>query len=355
MNELVLISAGRHGRLADVLTFALQGLSYETVRLEDDPLPLLQGKRLLFALSVGRFGLDDALCGLVAQLRASPDLLRGSCGSLLIDGEGELYTKQMAHMVALATNGAGCCFPGKPLVEGTGSLHNLDVQSKRMHLPNSEVYRQNARALVQRLLEFVPPKTEHPQVLILHASSRRTSNTLALGERVADLLRPACDITEISLQNGEIHDCRGCSYPVCSHFAELDSCFYGGSIVDDVYPALRRCNALLLLCPNYNDSVSANIMACINRLTSLTVFGGLEDKYLFSIIVSGYSGSDLVAQQVLGALCLNKSLILPPGFCLMQTANDPGSAVRSPGIDRRIADFSRNILEAICTKPTAPF
>jgi len=351
--ELTLISVGRHARLQAVLDYALEGLSPAVLRPDGGPLPPLRGKKLIFALSLGVCGIDESFCRLLMRLRASEDLLEGSAAVLLVDGEGELYTKQAAHMLVLAANGAGCAFPGKPLVEGTGSLHNLDVLAGRMKLPNAEVYREAARSLVRRLLAFAPPRFERPRVLLLHASNHATSNTLALGERAAALLRPACDVEEISLQNGAIRDCRGCSYKVCSHFAETGSCFYGGSIVDDVYPALRRCGALLLLCPNYNDSVSANIMACINRLTSLTVFGGLEDKYLYAVVVSGYSGGDLVAQQVLGALCLNKALVLPPHFCLTETANDPGSALRAPGIDARVARFAGRMLGTICTKPNS--
>ena len=33
--------------------------------------------------------------------------------------------------------------------------------------------------------------------------------------------------------------------------------------------------------------------------------------------VSGYSGGDLVARQLLGAMCLNKTAMLPPRFCLI--------------------------------------
>ena len=126
----------------------------------------------------------------------------------------------------------------------------------------------------------------------------------------------------ISLQNGSIHDCRGCSYEACLHFAAQSRCFYGGSISDEVLPAISACDAMLFLCPNYNDAVSANIMALFNRLTNLLVKQDLYQKYLYGIVVSGYSGSDIVARQLLGAMCLNKTAILPPDFCLMQTAHD---------------------------------
>lgn len=109
---------------------------------------------------------------------------------------------------------------------------------------------------------------------------------------------------------------------------------------------------MLFLCPNYNDAVSANIMALFNRLTSLLTQRDLFDKYLFGIVVSGYSGSDLVAQQLLGAMCFNKTAMLPPRFCLMQTANDPGSAKTMPGIQGRLTQFAENLASVMQGKGT---
>ena len=40
-------------------------------------------------------------------------------------------------------------------------------------------------------------------------------------------------------------------------------------LVDEVFPAIRQANALVMLCPNYNDALSANLTAFINRLTAL--------------------------------------------------------------------------------------
>ncbi len=55
-------------------------------------------------------------------------------------------------------------------------------------------------------------------------------------------LPDAFETKTISLQNGSIHDCRGCSYEACLHFAAQSRCFYGGSISDDVarHQPLRR-------------------------------------------------------------------------------------------------------------------
>ena len=56
---------------------------------------------------------------------------------------------------------------------------------------------------------------------------------------------------------------------MCLHFGEQGKCFYGGAMVENIYPAVKWANAILLLCPNYNDALSANMTAFINRLTAL--------------------------------------------------------------------------------------
>ena len=56
--------------------------------------------------------------------------------------------------------------------------------------------------------------------------------------------------------------------------------------------------------------------------------------------MSGYSGGDIVAQQLISALCMNKAFRLPPRSCMRETANDAGAAVKLPGIDERLAAFA---------------
>ncbi len=343
MGGLIVVQNCAGGRLAETLAYALEGIPCEHVDCAS-ALARLAGRRVLFALSLSAHGLDAEVVSLIAALRQNPLAMEGATGAMIIDGAGELYTKQTADMLALAANLAGCCFPGKPLVEATGSLENWNVQALRRGVPPAEAYRQAARELAQRLISFSPQTKERPKVLLLHASDRATSNTLQIGMAISERLAPHCVVREISLQNGAIFDCRGCSYKTCAHFARQNSCFYGGVITDDVYPAINECDALLLLCPNYNDSVSANILAFINRLTSVLVYNSLYEKQLYAVVVSGYSGSDIIAQQVLGALCLNKTFTLPPRFCLMQTANNPGEAMRAAGMPERIEALAERML-----------
>ncbi len=344
MGGLIVVQNRDNERLRETLAVALEGVEHERVDCSA-ALPRLAGNRVLFALAMSDHGLDLEVISLIASLRQNPDVMEGATGAIIIDGAGELYTKQTADMLALAANLAGCRFPGKPLVEATGSLDNWNIQSLRRGVSLAQAYRQAARELVVRLMEFSWRAKERPNVLLLHASDRTTSNTLQIGTKIVERLLPTCDIREISLQNGAIFDCRGCSYKTCAHFARQNSCFYGGVITNDVYPAINECDALLLLCPNYNDSVSANILAFINRLTSMLVYNSLYEKQLYAVIVSGYSGSDIIAQQVLGALCLNKTFALPPRFCLMQTANNPGEAMQAEGIMERIDDFAAHMLK----------
>ena len=77
------------------------------------------------------------------------------------------------------------------------------------------------------------------------------------------------DAQVVSLRNGTVADCNGCEFRTCLHFGEEGRCFYGGVIVDQVYPAIGHADGVLWLCPNYNDALAANLTACINRLTAL--------------------------------------------------------------------------------------
>ena len=173
------------------------------------------------------------------------------------------------------------------------------------------------------------PARERPNLLALHASSHHTSNTMALWGELQKRLSPRWQVEEIGLRNGTLSDCSGCPYTMCLHFGERGGCFYGGVMSEEVYPAVRKADALILMCPNYNDALSANLTAFINRLTAL-----------FRQTRFGYSGSDTVARQLISALNMNKSFYLPPRFALLETANAPGEALSAPGIQDRLDRFA---------------
>lgn len=333
-------------RCANTVFSALEGCETRSFSSFSETPPA--GKRILFVLSLDDSGTTSEQLALLRTLRNTPHFLDGCIAGLVVDGSTDLYTKSAARDLVFAANQAGCAFPGRPLVEAAGNLHNFAVQAKNAVCTLEEAYRLAVRSLAERILTFDPPRHQHPKLLALHASSRRTSNTMALWDRVrADL--PECfDIKEVGLRNGTLEDCAGCPYTTCLHFGEKGGCFYGGVIVEDVYPAVREADAMLLICPNYNDALAANLTACINRLTALYRTTPFTDKALLGIVVSGYSGSDIVASQLISALCMNKGFWLPPRFCMLETANDAGTAVKLPGIDRRLAEFSAAIARTLC-------
>lgn len=337
----ILLPGSTSPRLHEVLAHALEGRPHVLLNSLEDVRP----GALLFAAAIGKSGVNTQLYDMIGRMRVSESLLQGNVGGMLIDGESELYTKSVARELLFAANRCGCAFPGKPLVEGTGSLYNFTVQAGNQGVDLLGAYKAAAAALVERMLAYTPPKLRRPRLLVLHAGNRATSNTLTLWGMVRGALGEQADVHEIQLRNGAVADCEGCAYTTCLHLGERGSCFYGGVIVEEVYPAMLECDALLLLCPNYNDAADANITAFINRLTALFRNNSFYEKALFGIIVSGYSGGDIVAEQLLSGLCMNKSFQLPPKFCLLETANSPGSILQSPGIEARAAAFAQNSLQ----------
>ena len=330
-------------RLDGVLSHALAGREVTVLRRAEE-LSHLEGKKLLFALPLGEVGINLEYVRMLERLRREPRLLEGCLGGLIVDGQGELYTKSAAAELALAANLAGCAFLGRPLVESTGSLANFAVQAKNLGTDLMGAYLSAARELADRLEGEGFPKRKRPELLILHASSHHTSNTMALWEQVRRRLgEEDFSYTEIGLRNGTLSDCSGCPYTMCLHFGERGGCFYGGVMQEEVYPAVRRADALVMLCPNYNDALSANLTAFINRLTALFRQSRFYDKALFAIVVSGYSGGDILARQLISAMNMNKSFYLPGRFALMETANDPGQALSLPGIGDRLDQLAQNI------------
>ena len=299
-------------RCAGVLEAALAGRQAEVLSRLEGP---LTGRRLLFVVSLDEGGVNRGFYDLLAHLRTHPNCLDRCVGSVLVDAPGDLYTKAAGRDLVLAANLAGCAFVGRPLVEGTGDLRNFTVQARNAGCSLEAAYHLATADLVERVLAFSRPRLE---------------------ER--------CDITEICLRNGTLEDCAGCPYTTCLHFGEQGGCFYGGVMVQEVYPAIREADALVLLCPNYNDALSANLTAAINRLTALYRTTSFADKAVFAIVVSGYSGGDIVACQAAGAMNMNKGFWLPANFCLLETANDKGEALALPGIQDRADRFAENML-----------
>ena len=302
----------------------------------------LQNAALLFAAETDAGGIRNGTHALLRFLHLHADELplAGARGGILIDGQSDLFTKDLARRIAFAANRCGCMFPGKPLVEICPDLHNFTVLSRLWQCSPEDARQISCRQLAEKLLTFAPVSLPHPKVLAIHAGNHQTSNSLSLWRMAASELQKNAKIEEISIRNGQLWDCRGCKYEACLHFGEQGDCFYGGVMTEKVYPAIVQSDVVVLICPNYNDSVSANIMAFINRLTSVFRVNDFSRKRIYALIVSGYSGGDLVAQQIIGAMNMNKNMILPPRFAMLETANAPGEILQVPRIKEKAAKFA---------------
>ena len=303
-----------------------------------------EGKRLvLFVIDLGKYGVNLEYTRLLGWLRSHPDSLDGWIGGVVADADSDLYTKSAARELVFTANSAGCAFVGRPLVEGTKTLSNFAIVASNLGTDLYGAYVESIRLLVKEMEKRREPgEGGTGELLVLHASSHKNSNTYAVWQGVRQYLQDV-SITEIGLRNGTLADCSGCPYKMCLHFGERGSCFYGGVMVENVYPAVKKADGILLLAPNYNDALSANLTAFINRLTALFRTTRFYDKKLFGIVVSGYSGSDLIAEQMIAALNMNKTFYLPGHFAMMETANHPGEAMKLPGIEERMKQYAEHI------------
>lgn len=390
------------GRLTEVLREALCGVKSVVLSTAEEAKRYFleaerpQGRSLpvLFVIALGKDGVNLEYMRLLRVLREDPALLEGCVGGVITDGESDLYTKAVSRELVFTANRAGCAFVGRPLVEGTRTLSNFSVVAQILSTDEETAYRRSASELVREIMEFsrrgsaaafhflgsggsvnagapdpVPDagntaavgekcRDEYRDIrprrklLVLHASIRKTSNTLAIWNRAEEYLKNyPLEIRTISLQNGTLYDCAGCPYHTCLHYGEQGSCFYGGIMAEEVYPAVREADALVMLCANYNDALAANLTAFINRLTALFRQVRFYDKALFAVVVSGYSGSDIVAEQLIAALNMNKTFYLPQRFALLETANNAGQAMTLPGIEERIRAFADNIGRTLADAP----
>lgn len=305
----------------------------------------LKNRRLLFILTLDDLGYDLPFISWLKSLE--PNAFENSIGGIIVTSRSEYYTKSFAQDIILHSNGRGLGFVGHSVLEVVSDFSNFKTWQKTMAMPLREIGINHGKGLVNRLKTYESKKVNN--ILALHASSRKTSNTLGLWHLVKPHVK-ADRINEIHIENGTVVDCKGCPFQTCIHFGKHHSCFYGGIMVEEVLPAIEKADVIVWICPNYNDAISANMMAVINRLTVLYRQITFHDKACYAVVVSGNSGSDSVAKQLIGALNINKGFQLPPYFVIMATANDPLKVLELEGIDEKsrlfaekINDFCQNV------------
>jgi len=347
MTDIVLIMPGNPSNTLCSMADATLGNTDVTVLCDYDNIPDLRNKKILFAVELDGAGLNIPMLSIISKLyKRGSNALSGSTASIIIRSCTELYTKSVSQDIIYLANNLGCRFPGHPAVEATVNLENFRTWQKQLNMSLEDICLELCNRLGKRLLNDNLDKVSKPNILALHSSFRKTSNTLELWHMISRHLS-TCSITELHVENGEVLDCKGCSFKTCTHYSMQNSCFYGGVMVKNILPAIEKADAVVWICPNYNDAVSANLTAVINRLTALYRKTGFYNKTVFSVIVSGSSGSDSVAKQLIGALNINKGFRLPPYSSISEIANDTGEILKVPGINLRAEQFAGNMMEEI--------
>lgn len=318
--------------------------------LEDQSFEMYNGeqsckyRRILFVVGLNNIGYDFRLLKFISEIKEK-NFFEGSVGSIIIESQTDLYTKSTAQDLILHTNKLGLSYLGHSVVEIVKDYKNFETWQKTIDKTLEEITTDHCKQLVNRLNNH--QKMKFHNVLALHASSYKTSNTLGLWHKVKGYIK--CDVDEIHIENGTVVDCKGCPFHTCMHYGRHHSCFYGGIMVEEVLPKIEQSDIIVWVCPNYNDSISANLLAVINRLTVLYRQISFHDKAFFAVVVSGNSGSDSVAKQLIGALNINKGFFLPAYFSIMAIANEPLKILEIEGIDNQAKAFADNIIN-LCEK-----
>lgn len=347
MNHIHLIMPGEiSSELSNMAKVITEDVNTTIIR-DANNIPNLQNKKIVFAVQLNSIGCNIQLFEILTKLyERGKDSLKGSSGLILIKSPSELYTKSMAQNIIFIANQMGCRFPGHPLVECIQDMENFRTWQKKLKMSTEDICIELCKKARGNFLLDDPKPVIKPKILVLHASSYETSNTLMLWRMIKRHIYN-CEIKEFHVENGTIVDCKGCSYKTCKHYSKKNSCFYGGAVVKEILPAIEKADAVIWICPNYNDAISAKIMAVINRMTVLYRKTKFYNKTMFGVIVSGNSGCDSVAKQLIGALNINKSFRLPPNFAIMAIANDPGEIMKVEDIEHRAKEFAENIMREI--------
>lgn len=312
----------------------------------DSSTPFSENK-LLFPIELDYIGMDFNMLNLIKEIyENNNNAFKGTSGILIVNSSTEFYTKRFSQYLIFLLNSFGCRFIGHPLIEANRSLLNFKTWQKTLKIPLKDICLLQSERLGKRFYDYNPVKISNPSILVLYSKLHKRSNTYDFYKLISDKLLD-CHIDEINIENGKINDCRGCTYKICIHYGEKSSCFYGGIMVESVLPMIEKADAVIWICPNYNDSITANLTALINRLTVLYNKMPFYGKSLFSVIVSGNSGSDSIANQLIGSLNINKGFSLPPKAFAMATANDPMSIYDYPDIYNIADEFSKNIMKEI--------
>ena len=104
------------------------------------------------------------------------------------------------------------------------------------------------------------------KIVILNGSPRKTGNTSALVKSFTEGAESAGNtVTEFFLDNMDIHGCKGC---FGGHSSKECPCVQQDDM-NEIYPAVRDCDVIILASPLYYWNMSGQIRTAIDRLFAL--------------------------------------------------------------------------------------
>lgn len=328
--------------LARITTLSLEDVHHQMKTMDD---AIVKGQYLM-VIELDAMGESPMMNQWILSLIEHKVDLTGSVGGFFVRSKNQHFTKKYTMKAMYLLNQLGMAFVGHALVEWVGDFDNFNTWKKKVGVSDLEgICIDRVRALLGRLSNYYDHRetVRYRNVLVLHAADKEVSNTYAFWQKVNKHLK-GVHVRELHVENGAIQDCFGCDYETCKYHSKASTCFYGGVMGEDILPAIEAADMIVWVCPNYNDAVSAKLMAVINRLTVLYRRLKFYDKSVYAIIVSGSSGSDVVASQLISALNLNKAFQLPPKFSVDALANEALAILDLEEIDSLAETYANQIM-----------
>jgi multimeric flavodoxin WrbA len=172
-----------------------------------------------------------------------------------------------------------------------------------------------------------------PKVLILKASPRLKGNSAVLADQVSEGARQSgAEVTTFVLQNMAIQPCNACE---ACHQVEEGKCI----IEDDmqqIYPALREADAVVVASPIYWFTITAQAKLCIDRWYALeTSQGNVLKGKRFGVVLT-YGDSDPYSSGAVNAIHTFESMERYVGFkiagMVYGTASNVGDVEKQPAL-----------------------
>lgn len=314
---------------------------YERMSPRDALLSQRPFSRVLLCASLNETGYDRHLLDLLHRAEGAR-LFEDTVAGVVVESPGPLYTREAGVQLLYHANRLGARMPGRSLVEATPGLENLVPLSRPLGKSPEDILSAQLKGLHERMGTSRQTSAQR-RLSVWTIGKPDTSATLA----VWDMIRPHLNGIEIDLLSfgqENIRDCRGCAYELCKKMGEETRCIYEDYVVKEMYPSIERSDGILILTPNYNDMLPANFVSSINRLTALFRKRKFFDKSLFSLIVTGHSGAELLSRQLIGALHINKTFALPPRFTWEVRAHNRDAVRENRELPQQAEAFAKRIV-----------